>query len=124
MINLIKPEPKFRNGYKDKKHRDKVRALTCIACKMTQKTPTEAHHLIGYGIGRKPTDLFMIPLCNFHHTGSFYPHYLKAGNAIHETPLDSWERVFGIQEVLLEKTYEQLKMYKEWEEVKLYINPK
>ena len=120
MISLQKKPEKYRNGYKDKSHRDKIRALPCIACK-SQQTPTEAHHLIGYGAGLKPTDFFMIPLCNLHHTGSFYSNYPKKGNAIHATILSDWEKVYGIQENLLKITYEDLGMIEDWQEAKNYI---
>jgi hypothetical protein len=32
MINLIKPEPKFRNGYKDKKRLSDIHEIPCVNC--------------------------------------------------------------------------------------------
>lgn len=106
-MNLLKPDKKYRNGYKDPKHLEKVRNLPCLVCKEGQQQQrTEAHHLIGYGIGQKPSDLFTIPLCNKHHNGNFRED--RIGNAIHATVLSKWEKTFGTQEDLLKITNKML----------------
>jgi hypothetical protein len=100
MKNFLKPAPEFRNGYKDPKRLAKIHDLKCCACEklgIDQQHPTEAHHLIGFGIGKKASDLFTIPLCSKHHARG------NKGDAIHETPLKQWERKFGTQQELLEK---------------------
>jgi len=102
---LAKRPVEFRNGYKDKARMAAIHELPCLACKRvkaTQVAPTEAHHLIGYGIGKKASDLFTIPLCSFHHARG------NRWSAIHETPIKQWESVFGTQEELLEETNDLL----------------
>lgn len=108
MINLLKPDPIYRNGYKDKRRLVKVRALPCIICSnkgRKQESKTEVHHFIGKGLGLKASDLLTIPLCNFHHTGS-YTSPIK-GQAIH-SGLKAFEDKFGTQEELLEKVNKML----------------
>ena len=101
----MKPPPEERNGYKDKERLAAIHQLPCVACAwigQEQTTRTEAHHLIGYGLGKKASDLKTIPLCSKHHARG------NMGEAIHETPLNQWESVFGSQEELLEITNELL----------------
>jgi len=79
--------------------------MRCIVCErlgVDQTTRTEAHHLIGYGMGKKASDLLTIPLCSSHHARG------NMGEAIHETPIKQWQVVFGRQEELLLLTNEKL----------------
>jgi len=100
-VSYFKRELQYRNGYKDETRLKAVRKLPCLACqidKEAQTTKTEAHHLIGFGIGLKPSDLYTIPLCHIHHNGGI------EGESIHSTVLEVWEKTFDSQERLLEKT--------------------
>ena len=106
-MNYLKPDKKYRNGYKDLKHLERIRNLPCLVCQEGHQTErTEAHHLIGYGLGLKPSDLYTIPLCNKHHNGNFRQD--RVGNAIHATVLSEWEEKFGTQQELLKKTNKML----------------
>ena len=107
MVNLLKPDPEFRNGYKDKKRLETIANLPCCVCKEgQQRFRTEVHHLKikgknSKGIGRRASDLFTIPLCELHHrTGNI-------GIGFHNG-IESWESNFGSQEELLERVNEQL----------------
>jgi len=60
----------------DPEHRERVRAMPCIACikdGITQDSPTEGHHIrrkpdgSTYGRGQKAGDHEMIPLCRDRH---------------------------------------------------------
>lgn len=105
MTSFLKPSPEFRNGFKDPKRLAAVRKLECCACEklgIEQKYPTESHHLIGYGMGKKASDLLTIPLCFLHHAGG------NMGDAIHETPLKRWEERFETQQKFLEMTNRML----------------
>jgi len=95
--NLLKPAPEYRNGYKDPKRLADIAAMKCIACSkadLKQLFRTEVHHLIGYGIGKKSSDLFTIPLCSFHHRLG------NKGEAIH-SGIKSFEANFSTQEDFL-----------------------
>jgi hypothetical protein len=121
MINLMKPDPKFRRGHKDKKHRDKVGKLPCIACKLReerQQSPTEVHHYWGTGAGQKESDLLIFPLCNLCHTGSFGG--AENGITIH-TNLEAFERNHGTQAELVIETYSILRLNKQLIEVEEYF---
>jgi len=105
MKSFLKPPLEQRNGYKDPKRLAAIHKLECLACKkirVIQIHATEAHHLIGYGIGKKASDIFSIPLCSLHHARG------NRGQAVHETPLKEWESVYGSQEELLELTNKML----------------
>jgi hypothetical protein len=85
-MNRLKPDPELRHGFKDEKHLAKVRKLGCCVCKKgEQRKKTEAHHLIGYGLGKKPSDRLVIPLCSNHHNHG------PAGIAIHHSVLTDWQ---------------------------------
>ena len=104
-MSLQKKPEELRNGYKDKERLKVLHDLPCIVCEklnIKQSAPTEAHHLIGYGIGKKASDLLTISLCSKHHARG------NTGEAIHETPLRQWESVYGTQEELLILTNEKL----------------
>ncbi len=99
-----KPE-KLRNGYKDKKYMEQLHNFPCIVCdkkNLTQKSRTEAHHLIGLGGGKKASDFLAFPLCSAHHDGRI------AGTSIHSTPLKKWEREFGEQKNHILETHAAL----------------
>lgn len=106
MTSYLKKPIHLRNGYKDESRLKAVRNLPCLACKIAkeeQTTKTEAHHLIGYGLGLKPSDLKTIPLCKIHHDGR------EKGISIHSTILEEWENTFDSQERLLDKTNQILR---------------
>jgi hypothetical protein len=76
MKSFLKPDPKFRNGYKDPKRMAAIHDLYCVVCfakGLKQTTKTIAHHSIGGG--------FKVSLCELHHNKG------ENGEAIHETPL-------------------------------------
>lgn len=101
----MKQIPELRNGYKNPKHLKRVRELPCCACiesKKEQRYKTEAHHLIGCGMGLKASDLKTIPLCTFHHDGRI------PGFSIHSTVLKKWEEDFKSQNFFLEQTWKIL----------------
>jgi hypothetical protein len=100
MKSFLKPPIEERNGYKDPARLAKIAAMKCIACNkanLKQLFITEVHHLIGYGIGKKASDIFTIPLCSFHHRLG------NKGEAIH-SGIKSFENNFGTQEDLLKET--------------------
>lgn len=98
MKSFLKQPPELRNGYKDKKRLAALHELPCGVCESgEQTTRTEAHHLIGCGIGKKASDLLTIPLCRNHHSAGI------SGVSIHATPLHAWESKFDTQENLLER---------------------
>jgi len=103
-MNLLKPDPKFRNGYKDKKRLRKIQDLPCSLCfflGQQQTSKTIAHHKIGGGLGKKVSDLFTMALCDSHHT--------KGQDAIHHIGKVAFEEKFGIdQEGLIEITNKML----------------
>ena len=87
---LLKPDPQFRNGYKDKKRLADIHQLPCARCYTKgykQISRTIAHHKIGMGLGRKASDLLTMALCNYCHTGL---------NGIHAVPLHKWEEYEGL----------------------------
>jgi len=79
---------------------EKLADMGCVICGQ----PPQIHHLIGLkyrGLGQKADDQYTIPLCHNHHTGQ---------NGIHQLGKGLWERTFGTQEELLEKTNKKLKL--------------
>lgn len=55
-MNLLKPDKKYRNGYKNPKHLARVGNLPCSLCYFLgqkQKTRTTVHHYHGGGMGKK-----------------------------------------------------------------------
>jgi hypothetical protein len=110
LVNLLKPDPKFRNGYKDPKRMEAIHDLPCLACKLKgieQRYPTEAHHKIGMGLGLKASDLLSMPLCDLHHSARFIrredSHLINTW-AIHKSILSDWESEWGNQDELIEIT--------------------
>jgi hypothetical protein len=105
MKSFLKPDPKFRNGYKDPKRMAAIHDLYCVVCfakGLKQTTKTIAHHSIGGGLGLKVSDLKTCAICEFHHN--------KGGNgdAIHNTPLWEWEEKFFTQNELILMTNRML----------------
>ena len=101
----MKKKPELRNGFKDKKRLAEIHNLPCLVCRefnLQQKTRTVAHHLIGFGLGKKASDAYAVAICDFHHTSGGKNH------AIHETPLKVWEAKFLPQSKLLELTNREL----------------
>ena len=93
MINLLKPDPIYRNGYKDPARLAAIHNIPCSLCiyaNKTQKTPTQAHHLIGKGIGKKASDLHTMSLCYEDHQGG--PH------AIHHIGVPAFEKNFNVSQ--------------------------
>tara|TARA_R110000772_G_scaffold268373_1_gene395180 strand:- start:1144 stop:1497 length:354 start_codon:yes stop_codon:yes gene_type:complete len=111
MISRLKPPIELRNGHKDEKHRKKIIALPCIACKnagLKQFYPTRGHHKMGHGGGKKSSDLLMIPLCVLHHDNEFIiresdRHKLETWS-IHYMGPKKWGEVWGTQDELIEQT--------------------
>jgi hypothetical protein len=102
MKTLPKPDPEYRNGYKDKKRLTALHNLPCVNCQskgVRQRTKTIAHHRIGLGLGLKASDLLTCSICEDCHTGK---------NGIHNTPLWKWEEENNSQDRLIELTNETL----------------
>ena len=121
MINLAKPDPKFKRGFKDKKHRDKVRSLCCLPCRIRgerQKSPTEVHHYWGTGAGQKESDKLTFPVCNQCHTGSFNGS-IKAITIHHN--LEAFEKKHATQAELVIRTYNELDLDEDLIEVREYF---
>ncbi len=81
MKNLLKPDPRLRRGYKDKKRLGLLSNYDCQACRLKgerQTTRTHIHHLAGIGAGLKASDLLSFLLCEKHHQSG------KIGEAIHK----------------------------------------
>lgn len=104
-MNLLKPDPKFRNGYKDPKHLARVAQLGCSLCfflNEKQTSRTAVHHFHGGGMGKKASDLRVMALCDLHHQ--------KGEFAFHHIGRIAFEEKFGIdQEGLIEITNRMLK---------------
>ena len=83
---------------KRKERFERLAEMGCVICKQ----PAQIHHLIGVkyrGMGQKADDQYTIPLCLHHHTGQL---------GIHQMGKGAWERMFGTQEELLQRTNERL----------------
>ena len=102
-MNCLKPDPKYRNGYKDPKRLKAIHNLPCVVCfsnNVKQSARTIAHHKIGMGLGKKASDLLTMALCENCHT--------KGANAIHAIPLNQWEKMFFTQDECIELTNKML----------------
>lgn len=103
-MNYLKPEKKYRNGYKDPKHLARVGNLPCSLCYFLgqkQKTRTTVHHYHGGGMGKKASDLKVMSLCDDHHQ--------KGEFAFHHIGRVAFEEKFGIdQEGLIKITNKML----------------
>jgi len=102
MINLSKPNPELRNGFKDKKRMAAIHELPCTICfasDIKQITRTVAHHKIGNGLGLKASDKLTMAICEDHHTGK---------NGVHTISLKKWEEKFFSQTELIEFTNKML----------------
>lgn len=115
-MNLLKPPPELRRGFKDKKHRDRVGSLSCIIC---NKLPVEVHHKWGQGAGKKESDRLTFALCNRCHTGS-YTEKIE-GVTLHEN-LKEFEKNHGTQDQLIKKTYEMLGLEELYESYNIILN--
>lgn len=92
-MNLLKPDPQFRNGYKDKKRLADIHQLPCSLCflkGLKQTSKTIAHHRMGGGMGKKASDLLTMSLCDSHHT--------RGQDAIHHIGRVAWEEHFNCTE--------------------------
>ena len=92
-MNLLKPDPEFRNGYKDKARMSAIHDLPCSLCYLkgwTQKTRTAAHHKIGLGIGKKASDKLSMALCDSHHQ--------HGQDAIHHIGVPAFEKKFDVSQ--------------------------
>ena len=103
-MNLLKPDPTLRNGYRDPKRMADIHKLPCSLCfflKRKQTSKTIAHHKIGNGLGKKASDLKAMALCENCHT--------KGQHAIHHIGKVAFEDKFGIdQEGLIKITNKML----------------
>lgn len=94
--------PRIKPGrVEDPAHLARVRSLPCCVCRLTQETPTEAHHIRqGVGMGQKASDRETIPLCAYHHrTGK---------TAFHASP-SMFQWLYGTERELLALTLDKLK---------------
>jgi len=100
MINYLKPDPKYRRGYKDKARAEVIHKIPCSLCYLKgwkQTTRTTMHHQHGYGAGGKTSDLLAISLCDNCHQ--------KGDKAFHKLNRVKWEEEFNTtQEDLLRIT--------------------
>ena len=76
----------------EKLHMSKVAALGCIICGMSL---VHLHHIryAGLGMGRRSSNYEVIPLCQFHHQGSF---------SVHATP-KAFEEKYNLVSSLLKE---------------------
>lgn len=98
MINLLKPPPEMRRGFKDKKRLEMVASYPCLACQKknkTQTTRTCVHHFWGTGAGMKESDLKTMPLCESCH------------NELHRG-LDKFEEKYYTQKEMINKVNEMI----------------
>jgi hypothetical protein len=105
MIGNPKPAIELRPGFKDPKRLAALRKMPCQICKgfkLRQTTLTEAHHIIGGGLGKKVSDRLSFSLCQNHHTKG------GDGHAIHGTVLSEWEDKFKSQKELVQEADELL----------------
>ena len=104
MKSFLKPPIELRAGYKDPERMAALHELPCVVCEQRgerQVTKTEAHHLHGFGLGKKVSDLLSFPLCQNHHGPKIQ------GTSLHSTGLPAWESKFGSQKKLLRITNEK-----------------
>lgn len=94
MINLLKPPPEMRRGFKDKRRLEMVASYPCLVC----GSPANVHHLAGIGNGKKASDLLTMPLCHFHHQGEEGIHQDIAG----------FEEKHGTQKEMINKVNEMI----------------
>jgi hypothetical protein len=52
---------------RDPKHLAKVREMSCVVCGATPCDPAHIRHGLGGGMGMKPGDDLVLPLCHAHH---------------------------------------------------------
>jgi hypothetical protein len=93
MINLQKKPEHLRNGYKDPERMRNIHEIGCSLClylKEPQRSPTQAHHKIGMGLGKKASDRFSMALCSDHHQ--------HGPDAIHHIGTKAWERKFDVSQ--------------------------
>lgn len=120
MKSFLKLPPEFRNGYQDRKRLAKVSTLRCVVCTDFEKAKKpgrqEVHHFIGYGIGKKASDLLTIPLCFFHHTANRDATDPKLKELSIHGLTDRFEAKFATQFELLKLTNEKLGCHEQYEE--------
>lgn len=96
---LLKKPEHLRNGYKNKQRLSDIHNIPCSLCYklgIRQTTPTQAHHKVGLGLGKKASDDLSMALCYNHHQGG--------NNAIHHIGSKAFERKFCSQDELIEIT--------------------
>lgn len=101
MLNK-KPEH-LRNGYKNPQRMKNIHEIGCSLCLYLQEpqtSPTQAHHKMGMGLGKKASDNLSMALCYNHHQGS--------NEAIHHIGSKAFESKFCTQDELIELTNEML----------------
>ena len=95
----MKPDPIYRNGYKDKQRMEDMHNIPCSLCYLkgwTQATRTTVHHKTGMGLGKKASDVLSLSLCDSHHQ--------KGPDAFHHIGKAAWEKKFIDQDSLIELT--------------------
>jgi hypothetical protein len=96
---LLKKEENLKNGYKNKQRMADIHNIPCSLCYklgLRQRTPTQAHHKVGLGLGKKASDNLSMALC--------FEHHQSGNNAIHHIGSKAFERKFCSQDELIEIT--------------------
>jgi hypothetical protein len=109
-MNLLKPDPKYRRGFKDPERMAAIHNIPCSLCYTkgwTQATRTTAHHRHGYGAGKKESDLLTMSLCETHHQ--------SGRGAFHNLNREDFEELYNVtQDELIEITDELLEDYADY----------
>lgn len=82
----------------EREHMGKVASLGCIIC----GKPATVHHITGAGMGLRASHYDTIPLCPYHHQHGPFGHAVHNGTK-------TFEKNYGTQRELLERTQEKLK---------------
>lgn len=77
---------------RDKDHLARVRAMRCLLCGATPCDPAHVRDGLGGGMGMKPSDDLVVPLCHPHHAEQ---------HRVGEVPF--WLRAVQVQPLLLMK---------------------
>lgn len=95
---------KMSKSVKNKQRMADIHNIPCSLCwklGIKQTSPTQAHHKMGTGLGKKASDNLTMALCYNHHQGS--------NNSIHHMGSKAFERKFCSQDELIDITNRMLK---------------